>query len=58
MDIISTKRKKMPMDARRHILLSFDDFPSTIDSTMRELAPIYSRSKIDHYLQFWWNTNF
>ncbi len=46
LDIISMKRQKVPMDARRQILLSSNNFPSIINFIEGELTTWYSRSKI------------
>ncbi len=46
LDIVSMKRQKMPMDVSRWVLLPTNDFPSTIDSIVGELAPRYSGSRI------------
>jgi hypothetical protein len=41
--IISTKRQRLLMDVKRQVLLSSNDFPSTIDSTTSESTVGYSR---------------
>jgi hypothetical protein len=46
LDIISMKRQKVPMDVRRWVLLSSNDFPSIIDYIARESAPGYFGSEI------------
>jgi hypothetical protein len=49
LDIISTKREKVPVDARRQVLLSSNNFPSITNSTMGESAPGYLDPKFDSY---------
>ncbi len=41
LDIVSMKRQKMPMDARRWVLLSSSEFPSTTNFTMGESSAGY-----------------
>ncbi len=46
LDIVSMKRQKVPMDVSRWVLFPTNDFPSTTDSIVGELAPRYSGSRI------------
>jgi len=46
LDILSMKRQKVLMDARKRILFSSNDFPSRTDSIERESTTRYSRSRI------------
>jgi len=41
LDIILTERKKVPMDARKQVLVSSNNFPSTTNSTMGDLVARY-----------------